>query len=182
MSLVIDVDKVSAVLLPDGWYTAADWSFTIDAYEYVWGSADNMLMLGGGQCNLVPSTGFSFTEESGAVISGPLTAVLAVRQEHEQRATSKRTIQEEGNSLSSNGNGVQTPTVETLTAEYEHAHPRCRRCRRPADVFGPCPVCGQAAVLVRSLDRWMHVNGSDNHACWLALLRGHPVTEEQGSL
>ena len=36
MSLRIDVDTVTAVLLADGWHEVADASFVLDAYEYLW--------------------------------------------------------------------------------------------------------------------------------------------------
>lgn len=35
-----------------------------------------------------------------------------------------------------------------------------------------CPICGQAATLVADLDRYVHLNGSSNQPCWLAILRG----------
>lgn len=77
MSLYINADMVTEVLLADGWHTVADDSFTIDAYEFHW---NDQLLLRGGQVDGVPSTGFAFTDEhKGDVITGPLTSVLAVR-------------------------------------------------------------------------------------------------------
>lgn len=35
-----------------------------------------------------------------------------------------------------------------------------------------CPVCGNPSVLVESLDRYMHVDGTSNRPCWLRLHRG----------
>lgn len=78
MSLAIDVDRVSDVLLADGWHTVANNSFAIDSYEFLW---NGDLMLGGGQDKLVPAAGFSFTDTQLGTISGPLTSVLAVRLE-----------------------------------------------------------------------------------------------------
>lgn len=80
MSLQIDVDSVTAVLLADGWHTIKYASFDIDAYEF---HEDDELVLGGGQCSHVPSTGFRFTEDQGdgelVDVFGPLTSILAIR-------------------------------------------------------------------------------------------------------
>ncbi len=35
MSLAIDTDKITEVMLPDGWHTVAKGSFSLDAYEYI---------------------------------------------------------------------------------------------------------------------------------------------------
>lgn len=91
MSLYIDVDTVTAVLLADGWHQVADASFNLDAYEFVWSGTDGitvvesdedaLLLLAGGRESLVPATGFSFKEEGGGwQIAGPITSILAVRQ------------------------------------------------------------------------------------------------------
>lgn len=78
MSLAIEVDDVTAVLLADGWHTVANKSFALDSYEYVWG-ADDQVMHGGGN-SAICATGFTFTTENGStMVAGPLTAVLAVR-------------------------------------------------------------------------------------------------------
>ncbi len=83
MSLAINVESVSAVLLSDGWHTVENHSFALDSYEYVSGDdGDGRPELlhegGGGVC----ATGFSFDVSPRAGsdrISGPLTAILAVR-------------------------------------------------------------------------------------------------------
>lgn len=79
MSLAIDVDKVTSVLLADGWHVVADASFTIDAYEFLWrGDAVH----GGGNSG-VCAAGAEWLERKGHeewVVSCPLTAILAVRQ------------------------------------------------------------------------------------------------------
>lgn len=36
----------------------------------------------------------------------------------------------------------------------------------------PCPACHARSVYVRSLDRYVHEDGSDNRPCWLAISRG----------
>lgn len=40
------------------------------------------------------------------------------------------------------------------------------------DPRGPCPECGKEAVLVLSMDRFVHLDGSDNGDCWDAGLSG----------
>lgn len=104
MSLSIDVDTVTAVLLADGWHTVVNGSFDLDAYEYLWsgidgvkvadlrkypnergGDRDPILLHGGGNSG-VCATGFSFTAEDGDRVSGPLTAILAVRHRPEGTA------------------------------------------------------------------------------------------------
>lgn len=81
MSLYIDTDEVTGVLLSDGWHKVSGTSFDIDAYEF---HTAGYVVLAGGNCDLVPSTGFSFVEAGASAaarprISGPLTAVLAVK-------------------------------------------------------------------------------------------------------
>lgn len=78
MSLYIDVDKVTGVLLADGWHLVADKSFDLDAYEYH--REDYVLLEGGGESS-VPATGARWYE--GEITQTkffcPLTAILAVR-------------------------------------------------------------------------------------------------------
>lgn len=75
MSIAIDTDRVSGVLLADGWHQVEGTSFDLDSYEFVWGER---LIHGGGNSG-VCATGFTFYED-GLRISGPLTALLAVRE------------------------------------------------------------------------------------------------------
>lgn len=77
MSIAINTDRVTEVLLTDGWHIVDKNSFDLDSYEYLWGER---LLLGGGHEPLIPATGFTFLDETGSRISGPLTAVLAVRE------------------------------------------------------------------------------------------------------
>lgn len=79
MSLYIDVDKVTEVLLADGWHAVEDGSFDLDSYEYHHG--DHMLHGGGnyGVC----ATGFTFRNADGHSMFGPLTAILAVKTDEE---------------------------------------------------------------------------------------------------
>lgn len=77
MSLLIDAKTVTGVLLADGWHTVIPDTFTLDSYEFVYGDYEHPLH-GGGNSG-VCATGFTFSEEWGSNISGPLTAILAVR-------------------------------------------------------------------------------------------------------
>lgn len=84
MSLAIDIDRVSAVLLADGWHSVHERSFDIDSYEFVQG---DHLRLAGGQSALVCATGFAFTEYRGqgniVTVAGPITSILAVRRDND---------------------------------------------------------------------------------------------------
>jgi hypothetical protein len=77
VSLRIDTNRVTHVLLPDGWYTADANTFDVDAYEFIEGD-DNNIVHGGGKGGIT-SAGFEFKQE-GVRISGPLTSVLAVKE------------------------------------------------------------------------------------------------------
>lgn len=84
MSLAIDLDTVSRVLLADGWHDVLPGSLTLDAYEMHhsdvglddWPAS---WPLRGGSDSSVPSTGFRFTRaEGGTQVSGPVTSLLAL--------------------------------------------------------------------------------------------------------
>lgn len=77
MSLSIDTDKVTHVLLTDGiWHKVIGKTFDLDSYEYL---DRGHCILQGGMVEGVVSTGFTFREDEDTVISGPLTALHAVR-------------------------------------------------------------------------------------------------------
>ncbi len=81
MSLAIDVDKVSTVLLPDGkWHVVADGSFETDSYEYVHNGETTFE--GGQNSETIPSTGATWKERDSSgrerVIACPLTSIQAV--------------------------------------------------------------------------------------------------------
>jgi hypothetical protein len=92
MSLAIDVENITNVLLADGWHEVHDASFGTDSYEFVGGEATgDSPTLGGGQDHIpaaghrgstsrehIAAAGFSFTEGD-HVLCGPLTSVLAVK-------------------------------------------------------------------------------------------------------
>ena len=81
MSLALDIDKVKAVLLADGWHAVAGESFMLDSYEYTWGEE---VVHGGGNSG-VCAIGFWFREESDAIYAGPLTAIRAVQMEEAKK-------------------------------------------------------------------------------------------------
>ncbi len=91
MSLAIDPATVTHVLLADGWHRIEDESFCLDAYEYVEGDLDSLVLIHGGGASGVCTTGFRFLEDldgnAGTAhvgdhqcVSGPLTSVLAVTE------------------------------------------------------------------------------------------------------
>lgn len=90
MGLSIDVDRVAAVLLADGWHKV-DFdkgvsSFAIDAYEFIRESGQGKapdLLHGGGQGG-VCSTGAIWAEK-GAAFFCPLTSILAVRYDSKRK-------------------------------------------------------------------------------------------------
>ena len=68
MSLRIQIDDITAVLLSDGWHQVIGGSFDIDAYEFM---ADDELAHNGG-------SGFVFVDWTEATITGPMSSVIAV--------------------------------------------------------------------------------------------------------
>jgi hypothetical protein len=97
MSLLINPNTVTAVLLADGWHTVDQdddgiSSFTIDSYEFVFmikdplqGTLTPIPVHGVGDSG-VCAKGFQFAT-GGDYVSGPLTAVLAVRHHRKDRDT-----------------------------------------------------------------------------------------------
>jgi hypothetical protein len=85
MSLSIDVDEVTAVLLADGWHPVDQKNgvstFATDAYEIMdWGSQerkDDGRPVARYQPKDSP-TGFTFME-NGTEVCGPMTSILAVK-------------------------------------------------------------------------------------------------------
>ena len=92
MSLAIQVNNVSEVLLADGWHVVEPsihddlgWtsSFDVDSYEFF---DEQRILVTGGGVRGVPSTGATWIEKSDSgngtlvKVACPLTAVLAVRQ------------------------------------------------------------------------------------------------------
>lgn len=77
MSRPIDIDRVEAVLLADGWHQVFPETFDLGAYEFVQLTGDDPSVLYEG------GTGFGFSEQDGTTelrrITGPVSSVLAVR-------------------------------------------------------------------------------------------------------
>jgi hypothetical protein len=85
MSLSIDIDRVSDVLLADGWHRVifqnGESTFLIDAYEYIQRreGGDPEILVGGGSVPGVPSTGASWIDaKAKRTMTCPLTSILAV--------------------------------------------------------------------------------------------------------
>jgi hypothetical protein len=75
MSLAIDPESVSAVLMADGWHEIERGSFRVDSYQYL---QDELAL-----SEDVGITGFCFDTERGGMmagsrVAGPLTSILAV--------------------------------------------------------------------------------------------------------
>lgn len=90
MSLAIDVDRVTTVLLADGWHKVEFNSFGLDAYEFIRaheGKADDVLH-GGGQGG-VCSMGATWQEKSASFFC-PLTAILAVRYDAKSKRAQRK--------------------------------------------------------------------------------------------
>lgn len=76
MSLAIQVDEITAVLLADGWHDVHGKSFDIDSYEF---KSERLLLHGGGRDG-ISASGFDFTAADGIRLTGPLSSILAVRR------------------------------------------------------------------------------------------------------
>ena len=76
VSLDIDIEEVSEVLLADGWHVVHGRTFELDDFDF---TRAGRRVHGGGDSG-VCSTGFSLvTDEAGSRIAGPLTSILALR-------------------------------------------------------------------------------------------------------
>ena len=87
MSLAIEINQITHVLLADGWHEVTDGSFDIAPYEFgrtvtAESGEHGFVPLSAAQDSDVHPVGFAFTEaRTGASICGPLTSVIAVRRE-----------------------------------------------------------------------------------------------------
>lgn len=89
MSLAINPDLVSAVMIGNKWFPVYKDSFDLDSYEFVIPSeskADNDFIMHGGGNSGVCATGFRFqlANDLGVIMSGPLTAIQAVQYTHHE--------------------------------------------------------------------------------------------------
>jgi hypothetical protein len=95
MSLAIDVDKVEAVLLADGWHEVIFYegksSFTLDAYEFVRNTekeTNPRIDVSGWKVEGVPSTVACWDglvpgrRDQICRVYAPLTSILAIREQH----------------------------------------------------------------------------------------------------
>jgi hypothetical protein len=76
MSLAINPELITKILLADGWHEVEPNSLIIDAYEYV---EDGVFLFGGSSTNSLTDTGASWREKDGTRVDCPMTAILAVR-------------------------------------------------------------------------------------------------------
>ncbi len=80
MSLAIELDYVKGVLLADGWHEVEEQSFYLDTFEFVWGvdaqGKPNVVHAAG--AGGVSAGGFSFIDERGDRLFGPITSIIAV--------------------------------------------------------------------------------------------------------
>jgi hypothetical protein len=66
----VDVSRVKAVLLSDGWHKVAGNSFTLEPHLVSWRS---------GEREAVWQAGFAFMGEDGHLIAGPLASIIALK-------------------------------------------------------------------------------------------------------
>jgi hypothetical protein len=76
MSLAIEVDNVTGVLLNDGWHSVIDGSFDMDSYEFLSGE---FVLVGGGQVEGVSAMGATWKEKGKNWVACPLLSILAIR-------------------------------------------------------------------------------------------------------
>ena len=86
MSLAIDIGRVTAVLLVDGWHEIRDGTFNLDTYEFQQGDASVHAEGDSG----ISGTGFSFKSGADEFMAGPLSAILAVRYKVTGQAARRR--------------------------------------------------------------------------------------------
>lgn len=97
MSLLIDPNAVTAVLLTNGWHEVGQRdgvsTFNLDAYEfgYIQDDGEITILHGGGRSG-VCAAGFQF-ETAGEYVSGPLTAIFAVRHKRSGERREPLTLQ-----------------------------------------------------------------------------------------
>jgi hypothetical protein len=83
MSLAIQEDTVTRVLLADGWHKVMKCSFFTDSYEFL---SNEDLTVGGGSVPGVPHTGAAWVESIASKrIVVPLTSIIAVECDENQR-------------------------------------------------------------------------------------------------
>ena len=78
MSLAIDTNSISEVLLNCGWIKIQLGSFDLDSFEFV--ENNPFYLVHGGGASDICATGFIFTDLKGARVYGPMTSILAVKR------------------------------------------------------------------------------------------------------
>jgi len=88
MSLAIDIDRVTGVLLSDGWHRVIEQTFLLDSYEFLQAihTPRERVLFGGGSSALISATGAAWKNVGGEWIACPLSAILAVRYRDPVRA------------------------------------------------------------------------------------------------
>jgi hypothetical protein len=81
MSLSIQTDEVTDLLLTDRWYKVKPGSFRLDIYEFPG-------HLNGGQEQLLPSMGAGWTSPDGSKMFCPITSVSALRTKARRKGSS----------------------------------------------------------------------------------------------
>ena len=104
MSIAIDLDRVSGVLLADGWHDVGDSSFIIDAFEFL---RQGKVTFGRRRLPSAMSMGAGWIEPSGTTIYCPVSAILAVKTKSESEV-SQPTIRR----VPSPSSPVRDPTIE----------------------------------------------------------------------
>jgi len=53
---------------------------------------------------------------------------------------------------------------------------KCAHCLWRDEVLNKypkeCPICGESVAYAESIDRFIHLSGNSNAACWAAMIRG----------
>lgn len=88
MSLLIETDDITAVLLADGWHEVTDKSFDIDSLEFVWGKRSNgdwHTIYDSRMCDKMSQVGATWAGPDGERFDCPLTSVLAVKRDYRKK-------------------------------------------------------------------------------------------------
>jgi hypothetical protein len=67
------------------------------------------------------------------------------------------------------GRPCDTRFVKAHAARERSAHNELRRCGM---LTLWCPVCSRDAVLIAKIDRFLHLDGTENRTCWAAISGG----------
>ena len=81
MSLNINIELVTEVLLPDGWHPVQQGSFQVGTYELVrWGSRDPATEVPEQRTkDALSDMGYTFYAPDGSQVAGPITQLQAVK-------------------------------------------------------------------------------------------------------